>query len=477
MDFSDSFDDLFPKDALKGILHDNEDDLQDDDLHEERKVWSVSELLFHINCLLDVEYGTIWIEGEVGRVSVPPSGHYFFNLKDDRSCVKSVCFKKNQGDVAGYIKEGSRILCLARVNVYQARGDLQIIVEHVEPWGAGRLKLEFERLKERLQNEGLFDQRHKKALPTWPQKIFLITSPSGAAFKDFVKTAKKKFPPARITLVPSLVQGDEAPKGLMAALDIAEAVAKEGDVIVLTRGGGSIEDLWAFNDESLARRIFACKVPVVSAIGHEVDFTICDLVADVRAPTPTAAADIVCPSSRSLSDELLAIRNRLSKEVSHLILLRRHALDLTASRLRHPANRLIEQRLRLSDIERRLSGAMTGVLSQKADAISHLRNQLLTKGPQNRLSRLSYMLQQVSFRLKGCMSSYLYAKKEQFFQLEARLRSSDPNLCKKKGFALLRCPVTKRPISSVTMVEKGQDLSVELKDGHLACKVLEIKKE
>ncbi len=477
MDFSDSFDDLFPKDALNGILHDKEDEHRDDDLREPRKVWSISELLFHINCLLDMEFGTIWIEGEVGRVSVPPSGHYFFNLKDDRSCVKSVCFKKTQGDVAGYIREGAKILCLGRVNVYQARGDLQIIVEHVEPWGAGRLKLEFEKLKEKLRTEGLFDQRQKKTLPAWPQKIFLITSPSGAAFKDFVKTAKKRFPPVRITLVPSLVQGDEAAKELMAALDLAEAVATEGDVIVLTRGGGSIEDLWAFNDESLARRIFACKVPVVSAIGHEVDFTICDMVADVRAPTPTAAADIVCPSSRSLSEELLAIRNRLAKGLSHLILSRRHALHLTASRLRHPANRLIEQRLRLNDIERRLSGAITGVLSQKAEAISHLKTQLVTKGPQNRLSAHSYMLQQISFRLKGCMSSYLYAKKEKFFQLEARLRSSDPNLYKKKGFALLRCPVTNRLISSVDMVKKGQDLSVELKDGRLACKVLEIKKE
>ncbi|NPA93873.1 MAG: exodeoxyribonuclease VII large subunit, partial [Thermodesulfobacteria bacterium] len=427
MDFSDSFDDLFPKGALKGILDEGEPPEGEGEFsgQDERRIWSVSEFIFHINSLLDLEYGVIWIEGEVGQVSVPPSGHYYFTLKDDSSCIKSVCFKGRQGESRRFIEEGAHVLCLARPNVYKARGDLQMIVEHVEPWGLGRLRLEFERLKERLAHEGLFEEENKKDIPQWPRRIFVITSPTGAAFRDFVKTARSKFPSARIYLVPSSVQGSEAPRQLIRAIDIAEEYAKDGDVIVLTRGGGSMEDLWAFNDEELARRIFRCGVPVVSAVGHEVDFTICDFVSDVRAATPTAAAHLVCPSLAELEEALCSVRGRLARAMKHVIMAKRHRTSLLAAKLKHPRGVLIEQRLRVDDMQRRLLSAVSQSVSSRANVLAGIKARLAMNSPGFRVEKLRSLLERTIFKAKDEILANLRHKKDLLGDMESRLAGAD----------------------------------------------------
>ncbi len=475
MDFPDSFDDLFPKGALKDVIFREMETEEGVAPLKERRVWSVSELLFHINSLLDLEYGSIWVEGEVGGVSLPPSGHCFFTLKDEKGCLKSVCFKGSHAGSAGHIREGTRILCHARVNVYQARGDLQIIVDHVEPWGEGRLKIEFERLRERLNSAGLFDREKKKDLPAWPGTIFVITSPSGAAFRDFVKTARSKFPPARIVLVPSSVQGSDAPRAILQAIDMAEEAAGDSDVIVLTRGGGSMEDLWAFNDEVIAMRIHECRVPVVSGVGHEVDFTICDFVADRRAATPTAAAELVCPSSSMMAERVTAAVSRLKNSIMRLLAENRHRLSVAASRLKHPAGILIDQKLQLDDTQRKMAAAMNMSLSRKEQHMSVLRSMIAANSPTMKIDASRSVLEHVTCRMKDLSRSRLLFHKGRFLEVDSRLIAADPGHCIKKGFALVFEVSTGKVVTDAATVTEGEEVEVRLKKGSVLCRVAQVR--
>ncbi len=471
MDFFDSFEDLFPEGALDNVLAESEGDEARGEGEENRRIWSVSELLFHINTIFDMEFGTVWLEGEVGQVSLPPSGHCYFSLKDEKGCIKSVCFRSNQVTSARHIKEGAKILCLARLNVYQARGTLQAVVEHVEPWGEGLLRIEFERLKRRLADQGLFDDSCKKEIPSWPKKIFVITSPAGAAIRDFLKTARAKFPPARIILVPSLVQGDDAPNRLIDAIDIAEESAGPEDVIVLTRGGGSIEDLWAFNSERLARRIFDCKVPVVSAIGHEVDFTICDFVADKRAATPTAAAELVCPSRVELRDRLQRQVTMLAAATNHALLRASHRLNLLRSGVRHPYGRVIEQRLRLDDMQRRLISSVTELSSRKTRLFSNLFARLKAVSPESAVGMKKGRVHQLYYRIKGLMLSKIHAERTRLLTVLSCLEREDPKGCLKKGFAVVLDQQTGRIVTQADQVTIGHFVTVILANGQLECQV------
>jgi len=469
MDFFDSLDDLFPKGALDNVLGDSESETENGT--EDRRIWSVSELLSHINTIFDLEFGTIWLEGEVGQVSVPPSGHCYFSLKDGKACLKSVCFRSKQTTFARHIKEGAKVLCLARVNVYQSRGDLQVIVEYVEPWGEGILKVEFERLKKRLANQGLFDESRKKEIPSWPRKIFVVTSPAGAAIRDFLETAKAKFPPAHIILVPSLVQGNDAPDRLIEAIDLIEEYATPKDVIVLTRGGGSIEDLWAFNSEALAKRIYECTIPVVSAVGHEVDFTICDFVADKRAATPTAAAELVCPSYNELKDRLDSQIAMLKSAINHVFLEAVHRLNLLRSGLRHPYSIVIEQKLKLDDIQRRLISVAADLFSNKSKVLSQFSAKLLMENPEALIALKKSKLHGLEYRLKEHMLFKIHTEKEKLVTIHSYLEGTDPRNCLRKGFAMVFDQQTDRLITSVDQVVTGQLLSVILTNGQFDCRV------
>ncbi len=474
MDLFDSLDDLFPKGALDDVFPRQKSEKSNE--KAKRRIWEVSELLSHINTLFDLEFGTLWIEGEVGQVSRPPSGHCYFSLKDEKGCIKSVCFRANQASFAGHIKEGNKILCFARVNVYQARGDLQIIVDHVEPWGEGRLRLEFENLKKKLEEKGLFSDKYKKDIPKWPRRIFVITSLTGAALRDFIKTARSKFPPAKITIVPSMVQGAEAPSQLIEAIGVAEKCAITGDVIVITRGGGSIEDLWAFNDEALAQRIFDCKVPVVSAVGHEVDFTICDFVADIRAATPTAAAELVCPSC----DELMARLNRttstLISAIKHIMLRSNHELHLLNSRMKHPFNVLVEQKLRLDDIQRRMFDTVSRLFSHKDQRISWLSNRLIMGSPEVMLGIKREKLNEIVYKIKDALLTKLHEKKGRFLQVDSRLKATNPTACLEHGFALV-FDSSGKIITNSNSVKVGQNIIIRLSKGTLECMVKSKKKD
>ncbi len=322
----------------------------------ERDVYSVSRLNREVRLLLERGMSVIWIEGELSNFSQPSSGHWYFTLKDRDAQVRCAMFRQRNMLVGFTPRVGQQVLARAKVSLYEPRGDYQLIVEHLEEAGVGALRREFERLKAKLAAEGLFDPARKRELPRCPRRIGVVTSPTGAAIRDILHILGRRFPAAAVLIYPTAVQGAAAVPAIVEAIELASQ-RRECDVLIVARGGGSIEDLWAFNDERVARAIHACSIPVVTGIGHEIDFTIADFVADVRAPTPSGAAELVVPDRR----EWLAVLKRIAErlEVAMRRELRAFSARSDAARLRlqlaHPGTRLTQQAQRLDDLEQRLA--------------------------------------------------------------------------------------------------------------------------
>jgi len=322
-----------------------------------RKVYSISELTREIQSLLEEHFPSVWVEGEVSNLRRTSSGHIYFTLKDEFSQIRAVLFRGRQERIKFTLEDGMSVECLGSVSVYEQKGEYQIIVEYIEPKGIGALQLAFEQLKERLKKEGLFDQERKRPLPFLPRKIGLVTSPSGAAIRDILNVVTRRFANVHILLYPSRVQGEGA------ANEIAEGISRlnelEGiDVIIAARGGGSLEDLWAFNEEPVARAIFASRVPVISAVGHETDYTISDFVADVRAPTPSAAAELVVHRKEDLVREVEALGHELLRAVTARLMVMRGSLEKATRGLRDPLEKLKSQMVRLIEAKRALGFAI-----------------------------------------------------------------------------------------------------------------------
>src|SRR5210317_372961 len=293
---------------------------------------SVSQLNRKARTLLEQGIARLWVEGEISNMSRPASGHIYFSLKDEAAQVSAAWFRQRQHGPAIGFRNGDKVLAYGRVSIYEARGNYQLIIEQMEPAGEGVLKQRFDALKKKLLAEGLFAEERKRELPALPSRIGVITSPSGAAIRDIVSVLGRRFPAVPVIIYPAAVQGEAAPGELMAALDTAIR-RDECDVLIIGRGGGSLEDLWAFNDEALARAIADCPIPIVSAVGHEVDFTISDFVADVRAPTPSGAAEIVVPSQRDWLHRISALALRIGRIGERKLDDRAQALDWLGRRL------------------------------------------------------------------------------------------------------------------------------------------------
>ncbi len=471
---SDPFDSLFPPGALKDVLSQQDKDGPGHGLSSKgRKVWKVSELLDHLNNIISMEYGRLWVEGEISSMSIPPSGHHYFTLKDGRACLRSVLFKTQARDLGFSISEGQRVLCLGRLNIYGARGELQIIADTLEPWGEGRLTAAFEELKRRLAAEGLFDLVHKRDLPNCPNRIFVISSPTGAAIRDFIRTACDRFPGIPISICPSSVQGEGAPGELIQALEFAESLAGDQDVIVITRGGGSLEDLWAFNSEELVRKIYSCKVPVVSAIGHEIDFTLCDLVADQRAATPTAAAHHVLPSRQEFSQLISGLELRLSRAMDRLLASLRQELDGLSLRLRHPGRDIMEKRSRLDELERRLVFSITHRIERLWARNLMLSQRLYANSPAGLLALNRQQLDTFYSRLFQAILSALKAKRAQLAEHTARLNAVSPLACLDRGYSLVYHEKDDILIKSSSQVQRKDRLKIILSRGRIVCEVVD----
>jgi exodeoxyribonuclease VII large subunit len=372
-----------------------------------RDVYSVSRLNREVRVLLERGLGVLWVEGELSNFSQPPSGHWYFSLKDRDAQLRCAMYRVKNSLVGFTPRAGMQVLVRGRISLYEPKGEFQLLVEHLEEAGVGALRREFERLKIRLAAEGLFAQERKRALPRFPRRIGIITSPTGAALRDILKTLARRYPPAAVLIYPSAVQGAAAVPTLVAALATASRRA-ECDVLILARGGGSLEDLWAFNDERVARAIHACALPLVSGVGHEIDFTIADFVADVRAPTPSAAAEMVVPDRHACLEALERTAQRMQTGVRRELRTLHARLESVSRRLgrEHPGAHLQQQMQRLDEFSQRLAGSTRGTLHREGQRLAELRARLQQHSPRHALGAWGARNQSLQLRLARAMGEY-----------------------------------------------------------------------
>ena len=354
-------------------------------------VLSVSQLNRYVKSKLDADENlyNVFLTGEISNFTNHyKTGHFYFTLKDEGAQVKAVMFKSNAARVKFQPQDGLRVIVRGRVSLYEAGGSYQVFVDDMQPDGAGALNLAFEQLKEKLEKAGIFDPAHKKAIPRYPQRIGVITSPTGAAIQDILKILGRRYPLAEVIFAPVLVQGEGAPEQMIAALQAFNRKSC-ADVLILGRGGGSAEDLWAFNDEKLAYAVYASEIPVISAVGHETDFTICDFAADLRAPTPSAAAELAVPDATEVRANVYALQNRLQRSVSSLLRNRRYAYTALTERgvLQNPSLYFDALRMRTAELYRRFEALQTGLLQKERLRLSENAAKLQSLSPLAVLAR------------------------------------------------------------------------------------------
>jgi exodeoxyribonuclease VII large subunit len=348
---------------------------------------TVSALTFKIKRNLEDEFTEIWVQGEISNLKEASSGHAYFSLKDEGATISAAAFGWGRKKKAGFsLKDGLQVLCRGNVSVYAPRGNYQLLVDTVEPLGAGALQLAFEQLKEKLSKEGLFSLERKRDIPKYPSKIVVITSPQAAALRDILTVLKRRAPFVEVVIVPALVQGDEAPNKLIQAIKVANHY-RLGEVILLSRGGGSMEDLWAFNNEELARTISQSEIPVISAVGHEIDFTIADFVSDLRAPTPSAGAEIITQYWVELRERSQQLQMRLGQSLRREILIKRRTLEALAAQLKNPKDLLREKAQKVDELSMRLDRLIHQILERKRMGLEKVATQLDALSPLAVLSR------------------------------------------------------------------------------------------
>jgi exodeoxyribonuclease VII large subunit len=403
-----------------------------------RDVYSVSRLNREVRVLLERGFGSLWLEGEVSNFARPSSGHWYFSLKDAAAQVRCCMFRQRNMLCGFTARDGQKVLVRARIGLYEPRGEYQLIIDHMEDAGLGALKRQFEELSARLAAEGLFAPERKRPLPVLPKRIGVITSPSGAAIRDILHVLARRFAAVPVLIYPVAVQGAAAAPELVAALRAAGRRA-ECDVLILARGGGSLEDLWAFNDETLARTIAACPIPVISGIGHEIDFTIADFAADVRAPTPSAAAEIAVPDG----EEWLASVNRLDHRLRRGMLRRVEAqrerlrwLTGRAARV-SPMARLSQQTQRLDDLEQRLTRALRQILADRRSALGEHRSRLWQSSPVARVRNSVAIHAALFARLKAATLARLQQARERLAPLARTLKAVSPLATLDRGYAIV----------------------------------------
>jgi exodeoxyribonuclease VII large subunit len=432
----------------------------------QQHIYSISELNNNIKQLLEDKYPFLWISGEISNYRVPSSGHCYFTLKDSRSQISAVLFRSQAANLAFRPKDGLAVVGFGRVAVYEPRGSYQIVFEYLEPKGIGNLQIAFEKLKRQLATEGLFDSQFKKPLPALPKAIAVVTSPTGAAVRDFIHVAQRRFANLPLQVVPVRVQGDMAPLEIIQALTLLNEI-ESCDVIVLARGGGSIEDLWAFNDERVARAIFASRIPVVSAIGHETDFTISDFVADLRAPTPSAAAEIVVPLKTELQSRLYEMKQKLYvSTASSLKLLDKQLVGLH-NRIVHPKRRIQDWRMRQDDLATWLTATIKDIVARKKERIVFRREMLMQGSPVKNIETLRMRLDSFQQGLNGEMFHQLQDRRTFLSKNSAMLDAFNPLAILQRGYSITRSLPDRTIVRDASAVKTDQQLEVVLASGKL----------
>jgi exodeoxyribonuclease VII large subunit len=440
-------------------------------LQPERRIFTVSDLTARIRDLLAKNFTDISVQGEISNCRPAASGHYYFTLKDDRAQVRCVFFKQQQRGMKFKPEDGLQVTVRGSLSVYETRGEYQVYVEALEPIGRGALQLAFEQLKKRLQEEGLFDARRKKSLPMLPSRIGLITSATGAAVRDVVRILTRRFPNAHLTLYPVRVQGTEAAGEIIEALRYFSK-KQSADVVLLVRGGGSLEDLWSFNEEAVARAIAASAVPVISGVGHETDFTIADFVADVRASTPSAAAELVVQTRREFDKHVADLREALDNQIRYrLAVLSRRTHELTGRRgFRRPLDILRQTRQSADDLTSRLALGLQARLStaHRQFNIAHMR--IVSFDFRKEMAALGLRLQQCDHHLSVRAERAIRLKRERWERLGLQLEERGPLKVLERGYAIAT-DTAGNVLRDAAQVATGDQVNIQLHRGRLGAEV------
>ena len=444
------------------------------DLFSSREILTVTELTRQVQDALEATFDQLWVEGEISNLRRPASGHLYFTLKDEESQIRAVLFRPVARALKFDLEDGMHILCRARMNVYRPRGEYQLILDYAEPKGAGALQIAFEQLKARLQAEGLFDPAYKKPVPFLPSRIGVVTSPSGAVIRDILNITKRRFPSVDILIAPVRVQGAEAPAEIVEALDHLNELPGI-DVIIVARGGGSLEDLMAFNSEGVARAIFASRIPVISAVGHEIDFTIADFVADMRAPTPSAAAELVVPMRSELSQQIRALTARLTSGAERLLKLRKDRLETLAERVRDPRRRLVDLRLGLDERLNSLSASLVRRARTERDRLRHLETHLQYLSPGVRLTNLTFVLDNMRKSMITGVSRQVETLRTRLAGRTALLDSLSPLGVLARGYAIARTMPEGRVIRDAKELATGDPVGINVAKGRFDAVVTKIE--
>ncbi|WP_273993478.1 exodeoxyribonuclease VII large subunit [Vibrio parahaemolyticus] len=432
-----------------------------------QNIFTVSRLNAEVRLLLENEMGIVWLVGEISNFSAPVSGHWYLTLKDSRAQVKCAMFRGNNRRVTFKPENGNQVLVKARLSLYEPRGDYQLIIESMQPEGDGRLQQEFEELKMKLAAEGLFAQTNKLTLPEHPKCVGVITSKTGAALYDILDVLKRRDPSLPVVIYPTMVQGDDA------AIQIAQAIGRansrnECDVLIVGRGGGSLEDLWCFNNEILARTIAASQIPIISAVGHEVDITIADFVADVRAPTPSAAAELVSRDNSHKDQSLVAKQHKLASAMRYYLAQQKQQSAQLLHRLerQHPSYQLQRQSQQLDELDMRLRRAMQRFIDTRQQAVERKHHRLQLNSPVKHLAQQKSRLERVEHKLLDAMDRKLLTMRHQLAIAAEKLDTVSPLATLKRGYSITQTEQGK-VVTSADDVKTGDLLVTRLANGEI----------
>ncbi|MDH3978885.1 MAG: exodeoxyribonuclease VII large subunit [Gammaproteobacteria bacterium] len=442
----------------------------------EREVFSVSRLNQTARTLLEQGLARVWIEGELSNIARPSSGHLYFTLKDSQAQVRGAMFRSRNQLLRFRPEEGMQVLVRAKVSLYEARGDYQLIAESMQEAGDGVLQRAFDALKEKLEAEGLFDAAGKKTLPALPTRIGVITSPTGAAIRDVLSVLRRRFPAIPVLIYPVPVQGKDAGNEIAAMLHTA-ANRNECDVLIVTRGGGSLEDLWAFNEETVARALHACHIPVVSAVGHEVDFTIADFVADQRAPTPSAAAELLSPDQGEWLQQVTGLAQRITRHMQQRAVDARQRMTWLEQRLklRHPGQHLRQQAQRLDELEGRMRLATRSYFNNLRASLQVALAALKQQTPTHRIHRTELQRHALEQRLHTAIHTLLQTRQRQLAVACRSLDTISPLATLQRGYAIVSRPGQRKILRTAADIKPGEQVETRLADGKLLCTVDEVK--
>ncbi len=444
-------------------------------MRDNNSIYTVSQLCHETRLLLEGTFLTLTIEGEISNMARPASGHIYFTLKDDKAQVQCAMFRSQLRKVGFKPDNGLRIQLKARVSLYEARGNFQLIGEQMEPAGEGALRQQFEALKRKLSLEGLYDEALKQPLPQLPQKVGVITSPTGAAVHDIITVLNNRFPALAVLIYPVAVQGDNAKHEVVAAIDLANK-RQDCDVIILARGGGSLEDLWTFNEEIVARAIHQSAIPIVSAIGHEVDFSIADFAADYRAATPSAAAELVSPDQQQWLSHFNYLAKQLSSQLNNDLSDKNLRLEQLKHRLKqaHPGAQLHMHAQRLDDIQARLLQTPKQLVQRQQLTLSKLNARLFNNNPSQRLHALQKRLTANQQNLSLPLQRRLQQARIRFTDCNKGLETLSPLATLSRGYSIAKREHDSAIINSTKQLNLGDKITIQLTDGHLKTRVEEI---